>query len=57
MTNTEKLGFEGALLILHQENCFIAEAIMRSHQIDENLSKKLIKDWDERINAFLGGCE
>lgn len=57
MTNTEKLGFEGALLILHQGNCFIAEAIMRSHQIDENLSKKLIKDWDERINAFLGGCE
>lgn len=55
MTNVEKLRFESALLLLHQENCFIAEAIMRFYQVDENLSKKLIKEWDERMNKFLGG--
>lgn len=57
MTNTEKLRFEGALLSLHQENCFIAEALMRSNGINEDLYKSLINEWDERMNSFLGGCK
>lgn len=56
MTTIEKLKFEGALLLLHQENCFIAEALMRANGINEELSKSLIKEWDERMNTFLGGC-
>lgn len=57
MTNTEKLRFEGALLLLHQENCFIAEALMRMNGINEEQCKSLIKGWDERMNEFLGGCK
>lgn len=57
MTNIEKLRFEGALLLLHQENCFIAEALMRANGINEELSKDLIKEWDERMTTFLGGCK
>lgn len=56
MTNTEKLEIEGALLMLHQENCFIAEAIMRMNGINEEQCKSLIDKWDEKMNSFLGGC-
>lgn len=57
MTNIEKLRFEGALLLLHQENCFIAEALMRANGINEEQYKSLIDKWDEKMNVFLGGCK
>lgn len=57
MTNIEKLKIEGALLLLHQENCFIAEALMRANGIEDELCKNLIKEWDEKMDAFIGGCK
>ena len=57
MTNIEKLRFEGALLLLHQENCFISEALMRMNGINEEQFKSLINKWDEKMNEFLGGCK
>lgn len=57
MKTIEKLKFECALLLLHQENCFIAEALMRANGINEDLAKSLTEEWDERMNAFLGGCK